>query len=145
MSTNSRIGIKVAENAIVSVYHHWDGYPEWLGKVLTEQYNNIESVTELIDGGDMSSCWSDNVYDYEKQEFVKRDPRPEYYADRGEDCPPKMAESMTEYLDQCDNCGAEFAYVFDKGEWFCYVADDYNGNKGTLIDMEERFAKMEDS
>ena len=55
MSTNSRIGIKVAENAIVSVYHHWDGYPEWLGKVLTEQYNNIESVTELIDGGDMSS------------------------------------------------------------------------------------------
>ena len=66
MSTNSRIGIKVAENAIVSVYHHWDGYPEWLGKVLTEQYNNIESVTELIDGGDMSSCWSDNVYDYEK-------------------------------------------------------------------------------
>ena len=79
MSTNARIGIKLEDGSILSAYHHWDGYPEWLGVTLKTQYNKKEKVAELIDGGNMSSCWSDNVFDYEKQEFVKRDPQPEYY------------------------------------------------------------------
>ena len=73
MSTNSRIGLRLADDSILSVYHHWDGYPEWLGVTLNQQYNTREKVAELIDGGDMSSCYSDNEYDYEKQEFIKRD------------------------------------------------------------------------
>ena len=40
---------------------------------LKTRYNTKEKVAELIDGGNMSSCWSDNEFDYEKQEFVKRD------------------------------------------------------------------------
>ena len=31
MSTNSRIGLRLEDGSILSVYHHWDGYPEWLG------------------------------------------------------------------------------------------------------------------
>ena len=76
MSTRSRIGIKLEDGSILSAYHHWDGYPEWLGRILKQHYNTKEKVAELIDGGNMSSCWSDNVYDYYKQEFVKRDPQP---------------------------------------------------------------------
>ena len=79
MSTNARIGIKLEDGSILSAYHHWDGYPEWLGVVLKTRYETKEKVAELIDGGNMSSCWSDNEFDYEKQEFVKRDPQPEYY------------------------------------------------------------------
>ena len=63
MSTNARIGLKLADGSILSAYHHWDGYPEWLGVTLNEQYNTKEKIAELIDGGNMSSCWSDNVYD----------------------------------------------------------------------------------
>ena len=65
----------------------------------TVQYKR--EIAELIDGGDMSSCYSDNEYDYEKQEFVKRDPRPEYYADRGRKSRtlainyPKMTKSIS--------------------------------------------------
>ena len=87
MSTNARIALKLSDKTFVSVYHHWDGYPEWLGVVLTEQYNKLESVIELLSGGDMSSCWSDNEYDSEKQEWVKVDPRPTYYSERGETAP----------------------------------------------------------
>ena len=61
MSTNARIGIKLEDGSILSAYHHWDGYPEWLGVTLNKQYNTKEKVRELIDGGNMSSCWSDNV------------------------------------------------------------------------------------
>ena len=124
MSTNSRIGLRLADDSILSVYHHWDGYPEWLGVTLNQQYNTREKVAELIDGGDMSSCYSDNEYDYEKQEFVKRDPRPEYYADRGEkieDTCPKLSKDDKEYFVTTDKCCGEYAYIFELNDtWRCF-------------------------
>ena len=109
MSTNARIGIKLEDGSILSAYHHWDGYPEWLGVTLKTQYNKKEKVAELIDGGNMSSCWSDNVFDYEKQEFVKRDPQPEYYG--GENERPRLSKNFTQFaFDSKD--GEEFLYLF---------------------------------
>ena len=54
MSTNSRIGLRLADGSILSVYHHWDGYPQWLGVTLNKYYPTRESIAELIDGGNMS-------------------------------------------------------------------------------------------
>ena len=129
MSTNARIGYVLSDDSIVSVYHHWDGYPEWLGVTLKEHYNTDEKVRELIDGGDMSSCYSDNEYDNEKQDWVKRDPSPYYYSERGEDCPPRHSQTLTE-LAEID-CGEEFVYLWFMGEWNCYSIsrkhdDDWN-------------------
>ena len=116
MSTRSRIALQLNSEALLSVYHHWDGYPQWLGVTLNEKFNTREKVAELIDGGDMSSCDSDNVYDYEKQAFVKRDPKPEYYNDRGENTEPRL--DLTEQDFFANN--EEFAYIFDNGVWECY-------------------------
>ena len=114
MSTRSRIGILLPDDSILSVYHHWDGYPEWLGVTLKTQYNKKEKVAELIDGGNMSSCYSDNVYDYDKQEFVKRDPQPEYYG--GENERPRLSKNFTQFaFDSKD--GEEFLYLFSENEW----------------------------
>ena len=71
MSTRSRIGILLPDDSILSVYHHWDGYPEWLGVTLEEHFNTYEKASELIDGGNMGCCYSDNEYD-EKQESMKQ-------------------------------------------------------------------------
>ena len=65
MATRSRIGYVSKDDSIVSVYHHWDGYPEWLGNILNKHYNEDEKVRELIDGGDMSSCYTDSTWDLE--------------------------------------------------------------------------------
>ena len=89
MSTRSRIGLELPNGNIYSVYHHWDGYPEWLGVTLNEHYNTDDKVRELIDGGNMSSCWSDSDFDYEKQEFIKKDPEPNYYG--GDDEAPRLS------------------------------------------------------
>ena len=43
MSTRSRIGIQV-DGGIVSAYHHWDGYPQWLGVTLNKYYNTESKV-----------------------------------------------------------------------------------------------------
>ena len=136
MSTRSRIGIQV-DGGIVSAYHHWDGYPQWLGVTLNKYYNTESKVKELIDGGDMSSCYSDSSWDGEE----KRDKQPCYYSERGEDCPPQMAESITEYLEQADNCCGEYAYLFCGGEWFCYDTDRYGKKFARLVDIPEEYPK----
>ena len=130
MSTNARIGIRT-KHGIVSCYHHWDGYPQWLGTMLEKHYTTTESVTELIDGGDMSSCWTNAGWNNE----TLPESGPLYYTMRGESIEenaPKFAESLTEYLEHCENCGAEFAYLFVLGEWICY---DSSRNVGAIVDI----------
>ena len=120
MSTRSRIGIELKNGSILSVYHHWDGYPEWLGRILNTHYNTKFKVAELIDGGDMSSCWTEERWDSETkvQEYG-----PQYYSQRGDDCPPRLDSNLQEYLDN----GEEYAYIFNRlGEWICYdLHDEY--------------------
>ena len=128
MGTRSRIGLKI-DGGIVSAYHHWDGYPEWLGVTLEKKFNTRESVEELIDGGDMSSCDSDSDWDLNKCES-----HVQYYSLRGEDCPPKMSESLTEYLDLAERTDGEYAYVFD-GTWTCYEVGQYHGVRGRILDI----------
>ena len=111
MATRSRIGIQLADESVLSVYHHWDGYPEWLGRILKTHYNNRDKVAELIDGGDMSTCWAENN-------------QPEYYSARGEDCPPRHNANLHEYLTQD---AEEFAYVYTQSEgWLCYDTCDWH-------------------
>ena len=138
MSTNARIGLLQEDLTVKSVYHHWDGYPEWLGVTLKEQYNTREKIAKLIDGGNMSSCYSDNVYDYEKQEFVKRDPQPEYYG--GKDEAPHLNVSFQRFLDDT-NAGEEFLYIFVNECWKAFsVTPTYDSNdefiKNSILSVE---------
>ena len=55
MGTRSRIGYELPDHSVVSVYCHWDGYPEGNCKTLVQHYLNREDVQELIDGGSMST------------------------------------------------------------------------------------------
>jgi hypothetical protein len=103
MGTRGRIGIQLSDDSILSVYHHWDSYPEWLGRILQTHYNTRQKVEELIDGGDMSACWND-------------DNQPEYYSARGEDCPPRLDKDMEEFFSD----GEEYSYIFRNGNWFAY-------------------------
>ena len=141
MSTNSRIGIRLPDGSILSVYHHWDGYPEWLGVTLKQQYNTREKVEELIDGGNMSSCYSDNTWDID----VKCDPRPLYYTERGEsldDNAPKLSKNEKEYLVTTDKCCGEFAYIFElNNTWRCIELrfwDSVTGQFYDKFDSQER-------
>ena len=134
MSTRSRIGILLPDDSILSVYHHWDGYPEWLGVTLEEHYNTYEKASELIDGGNMSSCYSDNEYDDETQEFVKRDPRPEYYG--GDEEAPILSKNFDEFT-RID-CWQEYSYVFVKDRWVAYSIrqkfdDNYNNITKVIV------------
>ena len=123
MATRSRIGLQLADGNILSVYHHWDGYPQWLGITLNEKFNTREKVAELIDGGDISCCDSDSDWNLNKVEN-----HVQYYNDRGENTEPRLDANFDDYVRD----GEEYAYVFTLDHvWECYAIDrnyddDYN-------------------
>ena len=114
MATRGRIGIELSDGSVLSSYHHWDSYPEWLGRILKTHYNSKELAAELIDGGDMSTCWNEEN-------------QPEYYSARGENCPPRLDADLCEYL--LPNNSEEYAYVFRNGEWVCYNMHQFDDSK----------------
>ena len=123
MATRSRIGLQLADGNILSVYHHWDGYPEWLGVTLNKKFNTRDKVAELIDGGDISCCDSDSDWNLNKVEN-----HVQYYNDRGENTEPRLDANFDDYVRD----GEEYAYVFTLDHvWECYAIDrnyddDYN-------------------
>ena len=50
MATRARIGLQLADGNILSVYHHWDGYPQWLGVTLNKKFNTRERLLNLLMG-----------------------------------------------------------------------------------------------
>ena len=123
MATKSRIGLRLADDSILSVYHHYDGYPQWLGVTLNKKFNTFDKVAELLDGGDISCCDSDRDWDRNKVEN-----HVQYYNDRGENTEPRLDANFDEYVKN----GEEYAYVFTLDHvWECYAIDrnyddDYN-------------------
>ena len=129
MATRSRIGIELNDGSILSAYHHWDGYPQWLGRILKTNYNSRDLASELIDGGDMSSCWSDKVWGKDRTDGQKYGP--EYYSQRGEDCPPRYDETREEFL----SYGEEFSYIFTSAGWVCYDMNEFNDKSPELTEI----------
>jgi hypothetical protein len=122
MATRARIGLELKNGNILSVYHHSDGYPSWLGRILKTHYNSRSLAAELIDGGDMSCCWTDNRWDNTGVVGVYG---PQYYSQRGEDCPPRLDADMEEFFS--DN--EEYSYIFRNGNWYAYDMHQFDDSK----------------
>ena len=127
MATRSRIGLQLKGDNILSVYHHWDGYPQWLGVTLNEKFNTKDKVAELLDGGDISCCDSDSDWNLNKV-----DNHVQYYNDRGDNTEPRLDINFDDYVNN-SNAGEEFVYVFlpEDNKWECYEInhsydEDYN-------------------
>ena len=54
MATRSNISVKVGD-LYHTIYVHWDGYPEGVGKTLALNYNSQELAEKLVSYGDISS------------------------------------------------------------------------------------------
>jgi len=124
MATRSRIGIELSNGDVLSVYHHWDGYPTWLGVQLRKFYNTTEKVSELIDGGDMSVCLSEDG-----------EPAPQYYSQHGEDCPPRV-DTLKEYCTNKETC-EEYHYLWSQkySSWVCRDMNQFQDAKPEFVDI----------
>ena len=117
MATRSRIGVQLKDGSVLSVYSHWDGYPEWNGKKLKEHFNSYEQAAELIDGGDISALWTDKDWDGKEQEYGTL-----YYEGRGDvDTEPNLDNSFQAFIGSVNDSWCDYAYLFTNGEWKCYT------------------------
>ena len=130
MGTRSRIGVMHGDK-VKSVYCHWDGYLEFQGQILQEHYDSAKA-NHLVALGDMSSLRANigekhkfSPFDQKElsnEEFEKQfgDMCTFYGRDRGEKGVEfKVAQTFAEFLEQCDNCGAEYYYIMKDGVWYC--------------------------
>lgn len=95
MATNAHIGY-IENNVITYTYLHSDGYPEHTGKVLYEEYNELEKVKELVALGYLYSIDNGEV------EAFHRDLGHSF-----DDVKPNVVNSLEDFID------SEFNYLFD--------------------------------
>jgi hypothetical protein len=123
MGTRSRIGIQLKDDSILSVYCHWDGYPEFNGVKLVEHFNSYDKASELIDGGDISALWTNVGWNNETLDNLG----PLYYSSRGEDLAPRLDSDLCEYLSP--DGSEEYHYLFTNGQWVCYNMHQFDDTK----------------
>ena len=158
MATRGRIGIKLTDGSILSAYHHWDSYPQWLGVKLVKNFNSQQLASDLIDGGDMSACYSTHTFESEPVKIeviqpdgsvtkelvknkdgetvytkVKAEASPQYYSERGEDTPPRLDKDLFEFLGN----GEEYAYVWEEGFWICYDLHEFDDQEPEIVEIPQ--------
>ena len=124
MATRGRIAIELKDGSVLSIYSHWDNYPEHNGRILRTHYNTREKVETLIDSGDVSCLWTDK--DWDGNEWSDCKYQALTYKMRGDDCPPYLDADLNEYLSD----GEEYAYLYTQnGEWVCYNMHQFEDDK----------------
>ena len=135
MATRSHIGIKNG-NSVRYVYCHYDGYPEYNGRLLLQNYTTVEKVNELIDGGDLSSLGKEIKTDLPHSWAKRVEGVCVYYGrDRGETgVGPKTCD-----IDDYNDNDVDYQYLFDTdiNKWTVET------NLGVYIELTPRICKCD--
>lgn len=127
MSTRSVIArVTGTEGAFKGVYHHWDGYPTWLGhalwKMLHDQFNgNLSAMLQFVID-DHSAGWSrldDECYCHPKRE---RDAEP-------------AGNWFTN--ENVEGSGLEWVYAFEEEANRLYVRDQNHKEDAGIVELGE--------
>ena len=101
MGTRSNIAYKKSIGEIVSMYCHYDGYPQYNGVMLNEHYNTKRKARVLVDNGYQSAL----------KETVE-----ESNQDRVHEEPPTTYHSFHAFIMDI-NFDIEWVYLFKDNAW----------------------------
>lgn len=121
MSTRSRIAFEHEDGSVISIYCHFDGYPDGVGRVLLAHYNTPERVLELMKLGDLSSL-APKLCPDEGRAHSWSDPASNvtvaYGRDRGErNVDARTDSQITLLLNWLRGSDPEFLYLMRNGAW----------------------------
>jgi hypothetical protein len=155
MATRSNIAMKTQDGKIVSVYCHWDGYVANNGKILLENYDNIEKIEALVALGSISSLGEQigEAQDFNDRSTQKDEWTLFYTRDRGEQLSIQEYADIPSWIDDME----EYAYLWNGKEWLVndHGAKDADGYPvfdllSTVVPielarMEQRIAAMQNN
>jgi hypothetical protein len=123
MSTRSRIAIENESGIVNSIYCHFDGYIDGVGKRLFNHYDK-EKLQKLIELGDISSLGESTI------DTVA------YCRDRGEDLHSTFYLNVEGLFELGFESGAEYVYCLNRdGIWL--VCEDTSSNVEILKEKLE--------
>ena len=102
MATRSRIAIENQDGTVTSIYCHFDGYLDGVGKKLFEHYDR-EKTEKLIELGDISVLGESTL------DTIA------YHRDRNEDLHFKMFPNVPDLFDYGFESGIEYIYCLTIG------------------------------
>ena len=115
MATRGYIAIK-ENDKFKAIYHHWDSYPEHLGKLLLEHYSNVNKIKDAISHGD-ASLWAKNISPPNNAIHSCDNKFPDtsifYHRDRKEDLNISDFRTNKSLIKNAARNGIEYLYVFD--------------------------------
>ena len=104
MATRARIGFETASGVILSVYHHFDGYIDGLGKELVTNYNDVNKAYSLV---------RENIGGYRTILNGDTTPATDFLNSR------LVSRNRNDYKERGDHWSEEFLYLWDssKARW----------------------------
>ena len=135
MSTNSTISLQHHNGSVRSIYCHWDGYPEHVGKILVENYDTIGKIETLLDLGSLSSLGESarkpysHTYDTPVLGYCVA-----YGRDRCEE--DEEAQNFDSLDEMLDYNSEQYNYVF-KDQWYVVYdvsVDEETGDHCSVIE-----------
>ena len=108
MSTPALVGVKVANNAILAIYVHWDGYPSFIGKRLLCHFQTKEEALALVGYGDCRYVDKPNPQGIEEEGYTER-------LKNGE-AATNFPTLMDLYKEACERW-VNYIYIFQDGHW----------------------------
>lgn len=140
MSTNAYIFEKKPHYNYRGIYLHWDGYPEYAGRVLSEHYTDSKIVSDLIDLGSLSvlgRCIGKKTdfdsFKYDGKQCLA------YHRDRNEEIEildPKQLNEKT-----ISRLAASYIYLFDHEDQTWYI---WSHSKKDWVDLMEEIVEERD-
>lgn len=154
MSTHANIALLKPNGDIQSIYCHYDGYPQYVGKILNEHYNNQERVEQLITLGNIEALgeklepselelkyqhWYSQEYlslDKEERKRLKLDAQKHIRKMSGYK-DPTLAKSLNHL------CLEEYIYIFTPKGWYMVRPSDpfaFTNEELTELTYDIKFA-----
>jgi len=115
MSTRSSIAVQQG-NIVKTVYCHFDGYPDHVGRMLLNHYNNQEGADSIVNLGDLSSL-SQSVEKPEGHSYAT--PVEGYSIFYGRDRGEKNVAALVvpDYATALKRNRQEYNYFWDGTQW----------------------------
>ena len=123
MSTRSAIGVAHGDR-IKAVYCHYDGYPEFNGRILDTYYRDSVKVNKLISMGDISALGAEigEPVEFRAELGETREGLNSqcifYNRDRGEETSWLSVQDRAHFVREYKNWGAEWFYLFKGDQWW---------------------------
>lgn len=135
MSTSCLISKQIETNKFNTIYCHFDGYLDGVGRTLLDDYSNPDKVDALLSLGDISSLGSKLEADEDGHSFDNpfSDVVVAYHRDRGD--PIEQTKSVNYTFNELVKHDVDFIYIMQKdNNWYVY-----NWKKKMLELVREKF------